>query len=165
MRTLSFHSEDGRSSGIDMTPTEAQRRKRKYQATAERARRIRLWGRQVRLGQEIDWCLPSRTLDDGYLVCLRCSAQIDLATEEEVAVRAEVTEQGAVCGPCMRAEAGPGRPKKTKRPWTPDEDRLVLTLRPAEAARRLGRSMSSVTSRWKVLDSGGRKRGRPRKPR
>jgi len=36
-------------------------------------------------------------------------------------------------------------------PWTPEEDELVKTLRPAEAARRTGRTLSAVYSRRNVL--------------
>ena len=43
------------------------------------------------------------------------------------------------------------RPPKAGKPWTPEEDALVRTLRPPEAARRTGRTLEAVWSRRRVL--------------
>ena len=39
---------------------------------------------------------------------------------------------------------GTGRPRRRSRPWTAEEEELVRTLPPAEAARRTGRSLEAV---------------------
>jgi hypothetical protein len=45
--------------------------------------------------------------------------------------------------------------------WTPDEDRLVRALAPAEAARRLGRTLEAVRTRRRRLKGSPPVRGRP----
>jgi hypothetical protein len=47
------------------------------------------------------------------------------------------------------------RPPKAGRPWTPAEDGAVLTLPPAEAARRTGRSLGAVYGRRAALRASG----------
>ena len=59
------------------------------------------------------------------------------------------------------------RPPNGTRLWTPEEDELVRTLRPPEAALRTGRTLSAVVSRRRVLglpDGRARRKvpGRPR---
>jgi hypothetical protein len=39
---------------------------------------------------------------------------------------------------------GTGRPRRRSQPWTAEEEALVRTLPPAEAARRTGRSLEAV---------------------
>jgi hypothetical protein len=52
------------------------------------------------------------------------------------------------------------RPPKAVRPWTPEEDELVRTLPPDEAAERTGRTLIAVWSHRRVLGlPDGRERG------
>jgi hypothetical protein len=44
-----------------------------------------------------------------------------------------------------------GAARRRSQPWTPEEDELVRTLPPAEAARRTGRSLAAVYQRRHVL--------------
>jgi hypothetical protein len=43
------------------------------------------------------------------------------------------------------------RPPKAGRPWSPEEDALVRTLRPVEAAAKTGRTLAAVYARRAVL--------------
>jgi hypothetical protein len=59
-----------------------------------------------------------------------------------------VRKRRAALGLCNPGKGyGPGR----SAPWTPEEDALVETLKPTEAARRTGRTLSAVYSRRNVL--------------
>ena len=51
---------------------------------------------------------------------------------------------------------------KALRPWTAEEDELVRSLPPAEAARRTRRTLTAVHYRRAVLGLAGRGKGRSR---
>jgi hypothetical protein len=52
------------------------------------------------------------------------------------------------------------RPPKAGRPWTEAEDEAVRTLRPAEAARRTGRTLGAVYDRRRDLGLADGRAGR-----
>jgi hypothetical protein len=53
----------------------------------------------------------------------------------------------------------PARPGQA-RPWTEAEDELIRTLKPSEAARRTGRTLSAVYARRYILYRRGERFGR-----
>jgi hypothetical protein len=63
----------------------------------------------------------------------------------------------------------PGKARKAGRPggldWTREEDRLVRTLTPAEAARRTGRTLTAVYRRRHTLKVPDGRADNGRKPR
>jgi hypothetical protein len=58
----------------------------------------------------------------------------------------------------LAAHSHPGQLAVRARPWSPADDQLVLTLPPAEAARRLGRSLPAVYIRRAKLRPGNGRR-------